>query len=207
MRRLISSFPCCSVCVFSWGLTPLAHFVRTSVNYPATAPFFSLVLPLAMADAAPTPRVAAFRRILADLQAATEDVNRSHAQLRADMQTMRDLETDHRSASDRRNYGLSTGADAAADEDDARRAEFMRRKMRVQANETRHKEAAEARLAVIDKLSLELPLFRESDWMFVASYLASKGAPVPEARESQLASLKHFPGIVEGLLEGLLQRP
>ena len=155
-------------------------------------------------------RFTTFSRILAELRAACEEVTEAHSLLRHELQAMKELESDHKAASDRRNYGLSTSAvrsETETDEaDSVRKAEFERRSQRVRAFETRHKEATDRRLAVVGQLSFELAVFRETDWMFVESYLTSKGARVPESRESQIASLQNYPGIVEGLLEGLLAR-
>lgn len=154
-----------------------------------------------------TARAAAFSRILSELRTATEEVTKTHSQLRHDIQTLKDLEADHRSASDRRNYGLVSGAAALVDDDESRRAEFQRRSARVHANESRHRDAVNHRISVISQLSLEISQFRESDWMFVERYLTSRGARVPESREAQLASLHDYPGVAEGLLEGLLELP
>lgn len=155
-----------------------------------------------------TPRYIAFSSILSELRESQEAVLKAQADLRHDTQTMRQLEIDHRSASDQRHYGLEASTSVAeADADEVRQSEYQRKAQRIRIHEIQVKEAIDNRLQVIGKLSFELQHFRESDWMFVETYLTSKGAPVPSERESQIASLQKFPGIVEGLLEGLLARP
>lgn len=162
-----------------------------------------------MASSAVDPgdrRRAFFKRLLGELRTCSDDVEAAKAMLRHEVGALKDLESDHCSLNDRQHYGFAA-AESVAEEDEDLESDFQKHSHLARAGEKRLAEAKAQYVVIVGKLSFETGLYRESDWQVLKKYLASKGAPVPELRESQVASLQRYPTIVEGLLEELLAQP